>query len=428
VTDDHDHQQSVPHRVLLGLVVVALPAFGVVVAANDADFDPGLWWRLPLSALAAGLLWADVRRPAAREPVRRATLALAVFLLVLFTVRAATLQMPPGAVVALLLIQTLTAAVLVSWVEVLGYLLIVGAALAWGHVQVPSPELPTAVVAVISTTLVLGMGGVSTARARAEGALRAARDELEQRVAERTEQLQREVVERRAAERAASAASRAKSRFLATMSHELRTPLNAVAGYTELVCEELEDREPEAIEDLAQVLQAAQRLTRMVDDVLDLARIESESLELTLEPTRLDACVQSVLQLVETERARRGNRWEQALEPVQWPTDGRRVEQIVVHLVNNALLHAPGTTVHLATYVQGDEAVVEVRDEGPGVPEGLRDVVFERFGRADDSSTRSTDGAGLGLAVGRELARRLGGSLTLDGPSTFRLRLPKPGV
>ena len=420
-----------PARVLLWVMIVAVPTFGLVVAAVEPGHVTGLWWRGALSGIALLLVWGERRSEAVRRHLRRSSVVVALVLYAIFQLRAVQMGLPAGAVVSLMLIQALTASVLTSVREVVAFLgvALLGAWLADGQVAEPAMALP--LVWLLSTTLVLGMGLVTVGRARAEQALREARQELEERVHERTEALQREVAERKAAELQAKMADRAKSRFLANMSHELRTPLNAVTGYSEMVREELEGSDnDELVGDLDRVLGAAGRLTDMIDDLLDLARIEAGAIALRKETVRLDHVVAEVARLLEPLRARSGARLELHVPPLQAHTDQRQLEQIVLQLVSNALTHAPGGSVVVRAEGSVDRLLLEVHDDGVGIEAEHLERIFERFAQVDDSSTRRVGGAGLGLALCRDRAHRLGGAVgvrSVPGEgSTFWVTLPGP--
>ncbi|MEZ4239066.1 MAG: ATP-binding protein [Myxococcota bacterium] len=242
--------------------------------------------------------------------------------------------------------------------------------------------------------------------------------------------LRDEVRERIAAEEAARASTQAKSRFLANMSHELRTPLNAVIGYTEMVREELQQIGLlDACDDLERVESSARHLLRLIDDILDLSRIEAGRTELALVhvsvaliAARAAALVQP---LADTQRV--------ALEvdvddDCVAHADEARLLQVLVNLTTNAAKFSPRGTVKITGHRRGDDVEIEVSDDGIGMDADALAVVFERFRQVDDAPTRRHGGIGLGLAICRELTRAMGGEVVVASErgvgTTFTVRLP----
>ncbi len=229
----------------------------------------------------------------------------------------------------------------------------------------------------------------------------------------------------RAAESARESTA-AKSRFLLSMSHELRTPLNAITGYAEMLLEE-GDLGQEAGEDLTRVVVAAERLLGLIDNVLDISRIEAGRLEVALETADLAATVERASRRLRPIALERGIAltWQcEGLGP--WRTDHDRVEQILEHLVVNAVEHADASHVRIQATRAPDHARIEVRDDGTGIPEHRMETLFQPFQRLDPAERPG--GAGLGLAIGYQLAQRLGGVLSVETVqghgSCFTLVLP----
>jgi PAS domain S-box-containing protein len=254
-----------------------------------------------------------------------------------------------------------------------------------------------------------------------DGAVALARDVTDRRRAADAE---------RAARAAAEAASRAKSDFLGTMSHELRTPLNAIGGYAELLALGL--RGPVTgpqLEDLTRIQRAQRHLLGLVNDVLDFARLEAGSVELAADVVPLADVVAHAHALVAPQLEHKGLHYEAALDgAVAW-ADRERVEQIVLNLLSNALKFTPaGGTVRVHAGVEGAQACLHVRDTGPGIPASAHEAIFQPFVQLSTGLTRTSEGSGLGLAISRDLARAMGGDVTVESVpgdgATFTLRLP----
>ncbi len=265
-----------------------------------------------------------------------------------------------------------------------------------------------------------------TARVRAEQGLREAKAVLQQRVEERTAEL------RTALERAESA-DRLKSAFLATMSHELRTPLNSIIGFTGIVLQGLAGPlTEEQTRQLGMVRGSARHLLDLINDVLDLSKIEAGQLLIREEPTELIEVVERVVGTVSPMAARKGLAMNTRVPPggVRLVTDRRRVEQILLNLLNNAVKFTERGEVTLVVDRQGGQVSVQVTDTGMGIkPEDLQ-VLFQPFRQVDTGLTRQHEGTGLGLAICRRLAGLLGGRIdvvsTWGRGSTFTLTLPEP--
>ncbi len=256
----------------------------------------------------------------------------------------------------------------------------------------------------------------------------AAAELLEERVAERTAQLA--VVTQRAQD-----ANRAKSAFLANMSHELRTPLNAVIGYTEIVQEDIASGDiTSSAADLARVRSSASHLLTLINEVLDLSRIEAGRLELSLTDLDLRTILREALDSILPTAAKQNTRCvlkvEQDVGLVH--ADETRLRQCTLNLLSNAAKFTQGgvIAVHARRCKIGsaDGVAISVRDTGYGI--GAEDLqrLFQPFVQADNSKTRAHGGAGLGLVITRRLARAMGGdviaSSKLGKGSRFTLFVP----
>ncbi|HSN01374.1 MAG TPA: two-component regulator propeller domain-containing protein, partial [Rudaea sp.] len=224
--------------------------------------------------------------------------------------------------------------------------------------------------------------------------------------------------------------SAAKSDFLATMGHEIRTPMTGVLGMTELL---LRTRLDETQRGYTQAIQDSGRLLlRLVNDSLDLARIEAGKLQLEIAPFGLHALLRRIEALARPQAETRGLAWTLSIAPdaPHWLLgDAQRIEQILLNLVTNAIKFTERGGIAV-TAVRGAVAGIAfaVSDSGPGIAAAERERLFRRFEQADSPQCRS--GSGLGLAICRELAARMGGTIELDSEpgrgSRFRVALPLP--
>jgi PAS domain S-box-containing protein len=231
----------------------------------------------------------------------------------------------------------------------------------------------------------------------------------------------------------AVAASRAKSEFLANMSHELRTPLNAIIGYTEMVLEELGDDDQNA-EDLSAVLTAARNLLQLINDLLDVAKIEANKVSLAPETVSLEELVTEVVASLEPLARRNDNRMQVQLDggPREIHTDRRRLMQVMRNLLSNACKFTENGEVRVeaATTSREGEPWFELRvhDTGIGISEEQQARLFRPFAQADGSATRRFGGSGLGLVISRRLCELMGGDIALSSEpgvgSTFTVQLP----
>ena len=227
---------------------------------------------------------------------------------------------------------------------------------------------------------------------------------------------------------AAAAASAAKSRFVATLSHELRTPLNAIQGHVHLLLLGIHGALADAQRDgLARVQRAERHLARLIDDVLDLARLESGRVTFTLADVPVADLVRDILPLVEGQADEAGLVLDVApalASPLVVHADRERAGQVLLNLVGNAIKFTPGSGaegavghVTLAAAADGAGRVtLTVRDTGPGIADTEQAVIFEPFVQVSTGSEATRRSTGLGLAISRELARGMGGDL--QGAST----------
>ncbi|MCX5479889.1 response regulator [Kaistia geumhonensis] len=218
------------------------------------------------------------------------------------------------------------------------------------------------------------------------------------------------------AKEAADHATQVKSEFLANMSHELRTPLNAIIGYSQLLMQDAEDMgQTDAVADLKKIEGAGQHLLRIINDILDLSKIEAGRMEVFLEPVDIAALSRDVETLVKPLAAKNRNSFvldvEEGIGSVR--SDHTKLKQIVLNLLSNATKFTKDGTVTMSVRRTGRRLAISVRDTGIGMTEAQLGRLFQAFSQADSSTTRRFGGTGLGLAISRSFARTLGGDLTV---------------
>jgi signal transduction histidine kinase/DNA-binding response OmpR family regulator len=230
-------------------------------------------------------------------------------------------------------------------------------------------------------------------------------------------------------------ASRHKSQFLANMSHELRTPLNAIIGVTEMLLEDARAFGPEEqIEPHERILRAGRHLLALINDILDLSKIEAGKMELHLESFAVATLVEEVVTTIRPLAARNGNEVvvECASDPGTMRADATRLRQALLNLATNASKFTEGGRVTVAVARRPDDGrewiTFAVSDTGIGITAEQMGRLFEEFTQADASTTRKYGGTGLGLAISRRLCRMMGGDITVESVpgegSTFTMRLP----
>jgi signal transduction histidine kinase/ligand-binding sensor domain-containing protein len=230
------------------------------------------------------------------------------------------------------------------------------------------------------------------------------------------------------------AASKAKSAFLANMSHELRTPLNAILLYSEIMQEDMLDPVMSGHRsDAAKIHSAGQHLLGLIDDILDMSKIEAGHLRLDLQQISIFSFLQDLDATIRPLVEKNGNRFEvdlQGLPDHLW-SDATRLRQILVNLLSNSAKFTREGTVLLRARGEGEQLLLTVQDSGIGMTAEQQTRVFQEFVQADDSTTRKFGGTGLGLTLVKKFTDLLGGELALesmpDKGTTFTLKFPLAG-
>ncbi len=247
---------------------------------------------------------------------------------------------------------------------------------------------------------------------------------LERKVAEKTVELE--------------AANRHKSEFLANMSHELRTPLNAVIGFSDVLEEKMfGDLNPKQMEYVRDIHASGQHLLSLINDILDLSKIEAGRMELDVQGFEVAAALANCRTLIRERAQGHGLRllFDVPADIGNWVGDERKLKQIVINLLSNAVKFTPeGGEVRLLARREADALVVRVSDTGPGIAAADQAVVFEEFRQLVNMGAGKHEGTGLGLSLARRLAQLHGGDITLESEkgrgAAFIVRLPRelPGI
>jgi len=270
-------------------------------------------------------------------------------------------------------------------------------------------------------------------KARLFEQLKHASAELERKVQEATAELAQQNELLRRQHIALEQASALKSQFLANMSHEFRTPLNAILGYTHMLLNGVSGAVSDSQrKSLTRIDSNSQHLLALINDILDITRIEAGRMPLTLSTFKIPMLIEEVMSELEP-IIRRSNLSVRAIMPRTLPqlkSDRQKVKQVVLNLLSNALKFTPSGSVRIiASYDKKDRTVgIAVADTGVGIGPADRTKVFEDFRQLDSSPARGYGGTGLGLSICRRLSQMLGGTIELESElekgSTFTLRLP----
>lgn len=286
---------------------------------------------------------------------------------------------------------------------------------------------------------ILSIGNDITERLQAEKEIRELNANLEKRVVERTDELQKALVR-------AEAADKIKSAFLATMSHELRTPLNSIIGFTGIILQGMAGPlNPEQSKQLGMVRGSAKHLLELINDVLDISKIEAGQLEVSVEKFNLVALIDRVVNALRPAIEKKGLQLHASISDdlSEINSDRRRLEQILINLINNAIKFTEQGTVTVKAELLKDFKAsfsaspmpflkLSVADTGIGIkPEDL-DLLFQPFRQIDSGLSRTHDGTGLGLAICRRLLELMGGQIFAVSEwskgSEFIVLLPLQGM
>lgn len=233
------------------------------------------------------------------------------------------------------------------------------------------------------------------------------------------------------ARRAAESANLAKGRFLATMSHELRTPLNAILGYVDLLQSGVRGSlTPEQQQDLSRIRRSHDVLHRLIEDVLNFARLEAGKLEYRYEDVAIDEFLGTLEAFVAPRLVTKNLSYALECCPSAVVViDRDKLEQILLNLLSNAVKFTDRGRVEVRCSIDDEHLRIDVRDTGRGIKPDLLDDIFEPFVQGDQGLTRSVGGTGLGLSISRQLARGMGGDVVVQSElgvgSTFTLILPR---
>ncbi len=229
-------------------------------------------------------------------------------------------------------------------------------------------------------------------------------------------------------------ASRTKSSFLANMSHELRTPLNAILGYSEMLAEDLTNIDAEAVSDLGKIKNAGRHLLALINDILDLAKIEAGRATILPERVLLSDFLYSVAETALPLANRRDNNLVVDADPDlgEMVVDPRRLRQILINLLGNASKFTKNGTITLQAHRVESRVRIAVRDTGIGMTADQAARIFGAFAQAENDTTKRFGGTGLGLAISKQLAELMGSRIELETAvgwgSCFSIELPTDGV
>ncbi len=258
--------------------------------------------------------------------------------------------------------------------------------------------------------------------------LQLANADMENRIIERTKELA-------SAMQAAQQADMLKSAFLATMSHELRTPLNSIIGFTGILLQELPGNlNDEQKKQLHLVQNSSRHLLSLINDVLDISKIEAGQLDLQYSIFDLKKSIEKAVLLVKTQAEKKGLEVNTCYQhdSLEIECDQRRLEQVILNLLSNAVKFTETGSITITTMEQNECYIISIQDTGIGIPLSELDRLFKPFHQIDSGLTRKYEGTGLGLSICYQLLNLLGGRIVVKSEpgkgSTFRAIVPKRGA
>ena len=233
----------------------------------------------------------------------------------------------------------------------------------------------------------------------------------------------------------AEASNRAKSAFLAITSHELRTPLTAILAFTDfLLLDYGSDERADLVDNLRNIKRSGKSLQQLINDILDFAKIEGQTLSLDFKSVSLKKIVSALYDRWHIRYEKKGLQLvvPSNLEELSVTTDPLRLNQLLDNLVGNALKFSQDGAVEVSVLTEGDTVEFLVQDTGPGIDIAHREKIFEPFYQVQDATTRNAEGTGLGLYICQQLSKLLGGSIRLDWTEVdegcrFAIRVPRKG-
>ena len=264
--------------------------------------------------------------------------------------------------------------------------------------------------------------------------LKVSNEELQAQAEElkaQAEELREQALELDTQKRQVEEADRLKSEFLSNMSHELRTPLNSIMALSQLMISRGAGKNPEQEAQYLEVIERnGRQLLDLINDILDLSKIEAGRMDVAISEFNLKQCIGRVVETIEPIAKRKElSLLVEAPEYLMLKTDEDKVAQILLNLLANAVKFTENGGITVRCEAQGDLAVITIRDTGIGIPSDQIACIFDEFRQVDGSTTRRYEGTGLGLAIGRRLAEMLGGRISVESiegqGSVFTLSLPR---